>query len=179
VPERPRLRAIDLTGGRAALRLTLFITTAIAAIVALIGYVLPAHRLEYVPPTGAWLDLTAQAGETSFHSNLADGGWLPLFILPVVAIGLFVLRRLRFGAGFFAAVLGGGGALLVVSPVLLVHMFSKYETAAGEGVFQLGLLVLFVASCALLVAEPAVYLLERRRIIRASQPAPLPTAIAL
>ncbi len=179
MPDRPRLTTLDLTGWRKTLRLTLFFAIAGSAALALLGYFLPAHRAAYVPDTGAWLDLTSQPGAEHFHSNFADGGLLPVPVLALAAIVAFLLRRLRFGVGFAAAVVGAGAAVLSVGAVLFAHLFSRHETTIGEPVFGLGVVVLFCTSCALFIVEPVVHLLEKRRLIAAALPAPLPRAIAV
>jgi hypothetical protein len=177
VTTRPRLRSLDLTGPRATIRRTAFIALIASAVVAAIGFVLPAHRLVYVPSSGAYIDLGAQPGETSFHSLLADGG--PLSIVALLTAAAFVamlMRSRRLGAGMLAGLLAAGGAVLAIGPIILVHLFSKYETAIGNHLFAIGELVLLFVGAGLVIAEPILYLLERRRIERASRPAPLPVA---
>jgi hypothetical protein len=161
---RQRLRTIRLTGARAIIRSTSFLAIAIAAVVAGIGYVLPAHRL---------------ASDAHFHSNAADGGPLPLVVLAFVAAAAVLLRRLRIGAGMLTGMIGAGGAIAAVAPVLLAHLFSSVEATYGDHMFALGLLGMFFVGIALLIAEPILYVLERRSIQRAALPAPLPVAVAV
>jgi hypothetical protein len=177
VTTRTRLRSVELTGLRATIRRTTFITIIASAVIAAIAFLLPAHRLEYVPSSGGYLDLAAQPGETVFHSLLSDGG--PLSIVALFTAAAFVAMLMssrRLGAGMLAGLLAAGGALLAIGPILLVHLFSRYETAIGDHLFIIGELVLFFAGAALVIGEPILYLLERRRIERASRPSPLPIA---
>lgn len=134
-----------------------------SAAVAAVGYVLPAHR---VPDYG------------SIHSNAADGGPLPLLVAAFVFTMALVLRRYRLGAGIAAGVIGAAGAIGAVAPVVLAHLFQHVEVHYGENVFAAGVLGMFFIGAALMIAEPVLYLLERRRIEQASRPAPLPVAIA-
>jgi hypothetical protein len=177
VTTRLRLRSTELTGPRATIRRTAFIAMIASAVIAAIAFLLPAHRLVYVPSSGGYLDLAAQPGEAAFHSLLADGGPLSIVALLTAAafVGMLMSNR-RLGAGMLAGVLAVGGAFLAIGPILLVHLFSRYETAIGDHLFILGELVLFFTGVALVLGEPVLYLLERRRIERASRPAPLPTA---
>jgi hypothetical protein len=102
--------------------------------------------------------------------------WSGEIVLAVVSVLALVVRGRRWlGAGMFAGVLGAGGAVLTVLPVLLVHLFSRHETAIGEYVFGFG--ALFIASAAHFLAEPILFLLERRRLEQAARPAPLPVAV--
>jgi hypothetical protein len=148
-----------------------------AAVMAAIGYVLPAHRLVYVPSSGGYFDLAAQPGEAHFHSLLDDSS--PVAILVLLAAAAFIaglMRTRRLGTGMFAGVLGTGGAILAIIPTILVHLFSRYESGIGDHMFILGVLLMFFVGIALFIAEPVMFLLERRRIERASRPAPLPVA---
>jgi hypothetical protein len=174
-PARPRLRAIVLSGPRRAVRRAGFIAIAVAAVVTAVGYLLPAHRLVYVPR-----GLFAQTGEATFHSNAADGGPMPLVALATVCVLALVLRGRRWlGAGMLAGALGAGGAVLSVLPVLLVHLLSSHELAIGEQVFVFGVFGLFIASSAHFLVEPVLFVLEGRRLEQAARPAPLPVAVVL
>jgi hypothetical protein len=176
---RRRLRSIALTGRRGLVRRAGFLVVGAAAVVAAIGYVLPAHRLVYVPRRAGVFDLAAQPGATAFHANYADGGVLPLLALAIAAVAALLLRRCRWlGAGVIAGVAGASAAVVTVMPLILVHMFSRYETASGEHLFACGVVGLFVAGCALVVVEPLLFVLERRHLARRTRPAPLPLAIA-
>ncbi|HEY5925797.1 MAG TPA: hypothetical protein VIV11_29120 [Kofleriaceae bacterium] len=159
--ERPGLRAIELSGAAAwCRRITLGALPVFAAIGAL-GYVLPAHQLSYDEP---------------FHSNYADGGPWSLVVLAAVAVSTFLLRKRGFGAGIAAGVTAMGGAVWAVAPVLLAHMFQNPTDGPGELVFALGILGLFFVGAIAFIAEPILYVLERRRIVRATLPAELPVA---
>jgi hypothetical protein len=177
VTTRIRLRTLELTGPRALARRSAFIAIVGSAVVAAIAFALPAHRLVYVPSSGGYLDLAAQPGETAFHSLLDDGGPLSMVALfTVAAFALMLMRSRRLGAGMLAGLLSAGGAVLAIGPIILVHLFSKVESAIGADLFAIGELVVFFGGVALVIGEPILYLLERRRIERASRPAPLPVA---
>jgi hypothetical protein len=160
---RKPLRSVELTGPRAIIRRTGFVAIAALALVAAVGYLLPAHRLE-------------NAGY--FHSNAADGGPLPIMALSIVIVAVLLLRKLRLGAGIVAGVLAAGGAFASVAPVVLAHMFRTPDFTYGEHIFMVGVLGLFFGGIAFAIAEPILYVLERRSVERASRPAPLPMAIA-
>jgi hypothetical protein len=157
----------------------MFGALAVAAAATAIGYVLPAHRLVYVPHSGGWLDLAAQPGEPSFHSLLHDGGGLPLLGLLVVFLTALLVRKRGLGAGMLAGVLAVGGAFLAIVPLILVHLFARYESGIGDLVFGLGLFGTFIGGCVMTVSEPILYVLERRRIERTTRPMKLPRATAL
>ena len=158
---RPGLRTIDLTSHRAAFRRTATYVMIAAALVAAVGYVLPAHRLE---------------NYADFHSNLHDGSVISLFVLGAVAVIAYALRNLRLGSGMITGIAGAAGAIGALLPVFLVHLFSHYDVGYGDNMFWLGELVLFFTGLTLLVAEPLLYVFERRRIERDARPAELPMA---
>ena len=159
--ERPRLRTIELSGAAGWCRRIALGALPVFAAIGALGYVLPAHQLSYDEP---------------FHSNFADGGPLSLIVFAAVAVCTFLLRGRRFGAGMLSGLIAMGGAVCALAPVLLVHMFQNPTEGPGELLFVLGLLGLFFVGAAALIAEPILYLLERRRIERAAQPAELPVA---
>jgi hypothetical protein len=175
---RTSLRSISLNGYRNSVRSTLVSVLAGTAALAGVAYLLPAHRLVYVPSSGGWLDLS-QPGEASFHSLFHDGGGLPLFAMVCVAIAALLVRKSGLGTGMFTGALAAGGAVLAVMPLIFVHMFSRYESAIGDATFAIGLLGTFFVGCALFIAEPILYVLERRRIEQVTRPSPLPRATAL
>jgi hypothetical protein len=154
------LWTIELTGWRRKIRVGTCIAISVVAAIAAAGYLLPAHHL-----------YSAQA-----HSNFADGGPLPLLALAIVGIMTPWLARRRFGAGVIAGVLGAAAAIFSCVLLILAHFLSDVTYDYGELVFWLGLFALFGLGCLMLVVEPVVYLLERRRIVRVAQPAPLPVA---
>jgi ABC-type spermidine/putrescine transport system permease subunit II len=158
---RPGLRTFDLTSRRASVRQALTYVMLSAALVAAVGYVLPAHRLD---------------GDAGFHSNFADGGVLPVILLGFAAAVVFALRKLRFGAGMISGIVSGAAAFFSVVPVILIHMFDSYEEGYGEALFAVGVLALFASGVLSLVVEPVLYVLERRRIERDARPAALPVA---
>jgi hypothetical protein len=155
VTPRRRLADLALTGWRAVVRKLLFAAVPLAAAVALIGYLLPAHRLR---------------GEHAFHSNFADGGPFPVLVLVFAGAIAVLLRRRGHGAGYMVGVIGAGGAIGAFGSVLLAHFLSRVEYALGEPVFVLAAIGLFFAGVALLLAEPIVYLTERRRLERDVDP---------
>ena len=162
--DRPKLRTIELTQGRALFRRIVLGALPVLAVVAALGYVLPAHQIDPVQ---------------GFHSNFHDGGPLSLFVLGGVAVATMLLGRIGFGAGFGAGVAAMIGAVIALAPVFLVHLFQHVEQGPGETLFALGELGLFFTGAIAIIAEPIVYLFERRRIVRATLPAELPTARAV
>lgn len=132
-----------------------------ASVIAGVGYVLPAHQLKH---------------EESFHSNYADGGPLPLIVLAAVLGTTFALRRFRLGSGVITGAVGVVGVFGSLIPVVLAHFLSSYEEGVGELVFAVGELGLLFTSATLLVVEPILYILERRRIVHEARPAELPVA---
>jgi hypothetical protein len=175
---RTTLRSISLTAHRKSIRSTMLGIIAAAAGLAAIAYLLPAHRLVYVPPSGGWLDL-AQPGESSFHSLYRDGGTLPLIALVCVASAALLLRKYGLGTGMLAGAVAAGGTVVAIAPLILVHLFSQYESAIGEHLFPFGVISTFFVGCALFITEPILYVLERRRIEHATRPTELPRATAL
>lgn len=174
---RPLLRSLQLTGPRALIRRTALFVILAAAVTAAIGYVLPAHRLVYVPSSGGYFDFAGQPGEAHFHSLLDDSSPVAILVLlSAAALVALLTRTHRLGTGMLAGVLGAGGAILAVMPTILVHLFSRYESGIGDHLFGLGVLAMFFVGIALVIAEPVLFVLERRRIERASRPAPLPVA---
>jgi hypothetical protein len=157
----------------------MFVVLAVSAALMAIGYLLPAHRLVYVPSSGGWLDLAAQPDEPHFHSLLEDGGGLPLLGLAVVIVAALLLRKRGLGGGMLAGALAAGGAIVAIMPLILVHLFERYESGIGDLAFGLGLFATFLGGCVMFIAEPTLYLLERRRIERATRPMKLPRATAL
>ena len=102
---------------------------------------------------------------------------MPLCVLLFAFIAIVLLRQRRaIGAGMIAGVFAAGAAVLSVGSVLLAHLLSRYESAVGEAVFAGGVLVLFFGGAVMFFGKPILYLLERRRIERATRPAPLPVA---
>lgn len=159
--ERLRLHRVKLTGNRAGLRRMLIGSLALFAVIGAVGYVLPAHRV---------------GSDTAFHSNFADGGPLSLLVLMAAGVSVLLLRKRGLGAGAASGLIASVGAVIAVAPVLLAHLFSHIEEGIGEPVFALGVLGMFFLGATTLVAEPVLYVIERRRIERALRPAPLPVA---
>lgn len=152
---RPPLREIQLTGARAVARVGLFGAIAVLALVGAVGYLLPAHRL---------------VGETAYHANRADGGILPVLVFVGVAASAVALVRRRWGAGFLLGATAAVGALLAMLPVFLVHLFQHVDRAYGEQLYAVGVIGTFVAGIAALVAEPLLYLGQRRQLERDARP---------
>ncbi|HEU0034854.1 MAG TPA: hypothetical protein VFQ53_29720 [Kofleriaceae bacterium] len=150
--ERIKLRELELAGGRRLVRNILFYGLSAVAALGALGYLLPAHRLE---------------NDATFHSNYADGGPAALLVFGGAIACLLLLRRLRFGAGIVAGIVSMGAAIGALMPVFLVHLFSHVDHAAGESLYALGVLGLFCGGVALLIAEPILYLTQRRALQRA------------
>jgi hypothetical protein len=157
---RRPLRTLELTGARAVIRRVLFAGAAVLAVVGAIGFVLPAHRLDDV---------------AGFHSNYHDGGPESLVVFAAVIAGWWFLRRRGHGAGYLFGVVATAGAVLSVLPVFLVHMFRSVETGPGEGMFAVGVLGLFGTGVVIALAEPILYLGQRRQLERDVDPQ-FPTA---
>ena len=149
--ERRRLLRIQLVNGRAALRAVLSWGVIAIATLGAIGYVLPAHRVDEA---------------ASFHSNFADGGEMPLFVLAAVATAAYALRRRGLGAGIATGVIATGGAILAVMPVFLVHFLAHVEHAAGDDLFAVGVLGLFFGGIVTAIADPILYISQRRALER-------------
>lgn len=161
---RRKLWTLELSGPRRYVRAAVFWVLAIVTAVSALGYVLPAHRLR---------------DELEFHSNLADGGIVPLLALGAAAILTFVLRTRRFGAGFAAGISTFVCAALAIMSVFLAHFLSRVEYGIGEWMFAFSALGTVAVSVVLLVVEVMVFVLERRARERAEAPAALPTARVL
>ena len=153
--ERTRLRDTTLSESRALINQLLFWAIAVLPIIGALGYVLPAHRVN---------------DEAHFHSNYADGGVAPLIAFAAVSLIALALRRRRLGARMVTGVVAMGGAFLALLPVILVHMFSRVENGPGEGLFAVGILGVFFMGLAALIAEPVLYILERRKLERDAEP---------
>ena len=159
--ERLSLSATKLTGARALVRRCLLTALPVFAVIGAIGYVLPAHDL--------------QNGEGA-HSNFDDGGIWSLLVFAGIALCTHLLRQRRFGAGTVAGLVAAGGAAMAIGPVLLEHMFRDVTNLYGEALFEISILGLLFVGAATFVAEPVLYVVERRRIERAAKPAELPVA---
>src|ERR1041384_474761 len=114
--ERPRLTQIELTGTLALIRTIALTALPVLAVIAAIGYVMPAHQL----------------GDEAFHSNYADGGVFSLIVLASAALGLYFLRTRNFGAGLGAGLIAIVASIAALAPVLLAHMFSHVHQGPGE-----------------------------------------------
>jgi hypothetical protein len=146
---RRKLSQLELTGGRAIFRAILRYGCVGAAALCALGYLLPAHRL---------------SSDADFHSNFADGGPSPLLVTAGVAAINLWLRRARHGAGYVAGLGAMGGAIAAVVPVFLVHLFRNPELGVGDPIFGLGLFALLALGGLSLVAESALFLVERRHL---------------
>ncbi|MBA2538596.1 MAG: hypothetical protein H0V17_03090 [Deltaproteobacteria bacterium] len=144
---RTRLRDVELVGARAWIRRGWFgLMIALSAIGA-IGYLLPAHKLE---------------GDEVWHSNFADGGEIPLLVFGALAGLAFLLRKCGLGAGSVMGLLATAGAIASVVPVVLVHLFATVQNGIGEGMYATGVLGLFFGGALYAIAEPILYLTQRR-----------------
>jgi len=151
---RARLRDVQLVGVRAALRRGGFLVVMLLAVVGFVGYLLPAHRVE----GGAW------------HSNFADGGVWPLVVFAGIGVTAAIARLRGFGAGMLTGVLAGVAAVAAVAPVILTHLFQSVVEGPGEIMFAVAILGLFFGGALLLIAEPILYLLQRRADRRPALP---------
>ena len=160
VPRR-RLRDLTLRGPRAIVRQVLFAGIAVCAVMAVVGYLLPAHQLD----------------DEAIHSNYADGGPAALVALGVVALGWLRVRRAGFGAGVLYGLAGLAAGFVALVAVFLVHLFARNHEQYGEWVFAVGVLGLWLLGPVTAIAEPVLHLLERRALERAEAPV-FPTATA-
>jgi hypothetical protein len=119
------------------------------AAVAAVGYLLPAHEI-----AGEW------------HSNYADGGPFSLAVLVLVCGAALALRHRRLFSGMVTGVVATAGAIGTVAPVVLAHLFQNVTHGPGETVFAIGVLGLFFGGAVLFLAEPVLYVLERRDRMR-------------
>jgi hypothetical protein len=158
---RMRLLDVRLVGAAALFRSFMFWCLAALAAIGALGYVMPAHRVR---------------GDIEFHSNYADGGPFSLLVFALVIGVALALRRHRFGAGMIAGATASVGAVLALGPVFLVHFLSTVEDGPGEVLFAMGVLGCFFGGAIALVAEPILYVVERRRLEREAAPPSLPVA---
>jgi len=143
---RLRLRDVKLVGARAWIRRAWFGATIALAALGMLGYLLPAHRLE---------------GE-AWHSNFADGGEVPLLVFGAIGVLALILRKRGIGAGSAMGVLASIGAIASVIPVVLVHLFSTVQNGIGEAMYATGVIGLFFGGAVFAIVEPILYLTQRR-----------------
>lgn len=143
---RKRLVETRLVGVRSVIRTGGFALMVVLAVVGFAGYLLPGHSVD--------------GGE--LHSNYADGGAWPLVIYAVFGVLATHLRTRGLGAGMLTGVLAVGAAIGSVIPVLLTHMFSDVHSGFGDAMMIVASLGLFFGGAVLLVAEPLLYVTQRR-----------------
>lgn len=147
--ERPASFDIErpvLSGRRRSIVRALPVAIAVCCAVAMLGYLLPAHRL---------------AGTRGAHSTFEDGGVLSLVILATIAGAVLGLRGRRFGSGMLAGAIAMLGAALALAPVLVTHLIADVQHAVGHYVFNVGIVATFVAGAALAIGEPLLYRASR------------------
>lgn len=128
-----------------------FIALLLLAAIGFVGYLLPAHSVD----GGAW------------HSNFADGGAWPLVVFGVFGLLAAHLRTRGFGAGMLTGVLATAAAIASLVPVILVHFMSHVDHGPGEVMLAISVLGLCFGGVAFLIAEPVLYLTQRRANERA------------
>jgi hypothetical protein len=136
----------QLVGVRSWIRRGGFAVMMALASIATVGYLLPAHSVEGQP----------------WHSNLDDGGPMPVFVLAGLFALATVLRNKRFGAGILVGVLAPVAAVIALSPVFLAHLLSHVDTGIGEHLFALGEIGLFFGGVVFAIVEPILYVTQRR-----------------
>lgn len=143
---RKRLSETRLVGVRSTIRGGAFVVMLLLAAIGFAGYLLPAHSVD----GGAW------------HSNFADGGAWPLVVFGVFGLLAAHLRTRGFGAGMLTGVLAIAAAIASMVPVILVHLMSHVDNGPGEVMMAISVLGLFFGGFAFLIAEPVLYLTQRR-----------------
>ncbi len=118
----------------------------VLAAIGFAGYLLPAHSVD----GGAW------------HSNFADGGGWSLGVFGVFGILAAHLRTRGFGAGMLTGVLAVAAAIASMVPLILVHFMAHVDNGPGEVMMAISVLGLFFGGAALLIAEPILYVTQRR-----------------
>jgi uncharacterized protein (TIGR03382 family) len=160
---RRRLGELELTGARKVIRRVLFAGVAILAAIGAFGYLLPAHRL---------------LESAVAHSNYADGGPATLVVFASAALCWLFARRRGYGTGYLFGLAAIFAAVLAVVPVFLVHLLRTVEHGPGEALFSLGVIGMFGLGIVIMIAEPILYLGQRRQLERDVDPH-FPTARAL
>ncbi len=143
---RKRLVETRLVGVRSVIRTGGFALMVVLAVVGFAGYLLPGHSVD----GGA------------MHSNYADGGAWPLVVYAVFGVLAAHLRTRGCGAGMLTGVLAIGAAIGGVLPVLLTHLFSDVQNGFGDAMMVVASLGLFFGGAVLLIAEPILYVTQRR-----------------
>ncbi|HTL36127.1 MAG TPA: hypothetical protein VL326_23510 [Kofleriaceae bacterium] len=145
--ERPRLMDLELRGTARMVRRVAFYALAASGVVALIGYLLPAHTV----------------GQLELHSNFADGGVLPLFFMAAATAVTAWASRRRFGAGMISAVVAGTAASIELVRTAFAHPLFPVHSIYGDYVHLGGLVSMFGFAMLLFIIEPVLYDAERKR----------------
>lgn len=130
-----------------------FLAMLVLATIGFVGYLLPAHSVN----GGAW------------HSNYADGGAWPLVIFAVFGVLAAHLRTRGFGGAILTGFLAAGAAIASMVPVFLVHLLSDVQTGVGEAMLAISVLGLFFGGIAIAIAEPILYVTQRRATAQAKR----------
>jgi hypothetical protein len=152
--ERPRLRKIELEGPYAWVRNTWFFMVMALSTIGSIGYVIPGHIVNH----------------HDLHSNFADGGPWALIVFGVVFAAAALLRQYKLGAGMLTGVLASAGAIASVVPMVLVHFLSEVQSSIGDHLFGVAVIGLFFGGLLMVIAEPLIYVAQRRSLERSQLP---------
>jgi hypothetical protein len=156
---RRRLVDIELRKRGRRLRMVFFIGLVASSAVTTVGYLLPAHATEY---------------NSTHHSNFADGGYVPLLVLAAfTALSAWLSRHPRFGIGMIAGLLGAGAGLGEMARFILAHLLIRVFPIYGDVIHIVGTIGMFWFGVSLFIAEPILYLVERRRVERAERHIPI------
>lgn len=152
---RRPLHLIELTGWRRVLRQAAFFAVIGSGLVAIVAYFLPAvHRN---------LDWDHPSPDAEFLSHYAGDGVIPVVVLVSIVLSVTLLRKRTWGAGFAALAVVIVGSFFAIMPAAMGVLFQG-ETAWGDAVYVCALETMVIASIALAVVEPVVFLLQRRRL---------------
>jgi hypothetical protein len=161
---RRRLIDVELRKRGRRVRAILFGCLVASSTLTLASYFLPAHATEF---------------QSTYHSNLDDGGYIPLLVL-VAFTGLSALlsQSSRFGAGMIAGLLGAGVGFGELARFILAHLLMRVYPIYGDILHGIGTLGMFWFGMSLLVAEPILFLVERRRLERTEQHVPIARVVS-
>ena len=166
---RRRLRDVTLTGGKRLARGFLHVTIGAACALSFLFFAIERHRVDH----RGW-DGDAPVDWGPWHSFVVEAAFLPLIACALTAAAAWWSRR-RYPRGFVTALLaiatGFGNFILF----LAIHLFDDMDS---NGAMSLALLLqvpVFFGGLALLIAEPMLPVLERRRLEEEEDPV-FPTA---
>jgi hypothetical protein len=159
---RRRLRDVTLTGGRRLLRGFLHVTIRAACALSFLFFAFERHRIDVDGDWGPW------------HSYVDETAFLPLIACALTAAAAWWSRR-RYPRGFVTALLamatGFGNFVLF----LAIHLFDNMDSNGAMSLVLLLQVPVFFAGLGLLIAEPTLPVLERRRLEEEEDPV-FPTA---